>query len=146
MKKYVVFLLGLLLFLGLQPHIAVGHSIRAGFSSRGFVTSSGHPIIVSSGRRQFVSPSVIIITQVLSALFVSLRSPARLSSCHAITSCGTQQSFRSHFSVLVTTSGLSMKPRSSTTCIGFITSPLKRFQLWSSRVARSFFSLATNRF
>ena len=62
MKKYVVFLLGLLFFLGLQSHIAVGHSIRAGFSSRGFVTSSGHPIIVSSGRRQFVSPSVIIIT------------------------------------------------------------------------------------
>ena len=60
MKKYVVFLLGFFFLLTLQPYTAAGHSIRAGFSSRGFVTSSGHPIIVSSGRRQF-SPSVIIV-------------------------------------------------------------------------------------
>ena len=59
MKKYVVFLLGFFFLLTLQPYTAAGHSIRAGFSS-GFVTSSGHPIIVSSGRRQFISPSVII--------------------------------------------------------------------------------------
>jgi hypothetical protein len=61
MKKYVVFLLAFLFLLTLQPNTAAGHSIRAGFSSRGFVTSSGHPIIVSSGRPQFISPSVIII-------------------------------------------------------------------------------------
>ena len=61
MKKYVVFRLAFLFLLTLQPNTAAGHSIRAGFSSRGFVTSSGHPIIVSSGRPQFISPSVIII-------------------------------------------------------------------------------------
>ena len=60
MKKYVVFLQAFLFLLTLQPNTAAGHSIRAGFSSRNFVTSSGHPII-SSGRRQFISPSVIII-------------------------------------------------------------------------------------
>ncbi len=60
MKKYVVFLLAFLFLLTLQPYTAAGHSIRAGFSS-GFVTSTGHPIIVSSGGRQFISPSVIII-------------------------------------------------------------------------------------
>ena len=60
MKKYVVFLLAFLFLLTLQPYTAAGHSIRAGFSSRGFVTNIGRPIIVSSGRRQF-SPSVIII-------------------------------------------------------------------------------------
>jgi len=60
MKKYVVFLLAFLFLLTLQPYTAAGHSIRAGFSS-GFVTSTGHPIIVSSVRRQFISPSVIII-------------------------------------------------------------------------------------
>ena len=61
MKKYVVFLLAFLFLLTLQPYTAAGHSIRAGFSS-GFVTSTGHPIIVSSGGRQFISPSVIIIS------------------------------------------------------------------------------------
>jgi hypothetical protein len=60
MKKYVVFLQAFLFLLTLQPYTAAGHSIRAGFSS-GFVTSTGHPIIVSSGGRQFISPSVIII-------------------------------------------------------------------------------------
>jgi hypothetical protein len=60
MKKYVVFLLAFLFLLMLQPYTAAGHSARAGFSS-GFATSSGHPIIVSSGGRQFISPSVIII-------------------------------------------------------------------------------------
>ena len=60
MKKYVVFLLAFLFLLTLQPYTVAGHSIRAGFSS-GFVTSTGHRIIVSSGGRQFISPSVIII-------------------------------------------------------------------------------------
>jgi hypothetical protein len=61
MKKYVVLLLVFLFLLTLQPNTAAGHSIRAGFSSRGFVASSGHPIIVSSVRQRFISPSVIII-------------------------------------------------------------------------------------
>jgi hypothetical protein len=60
MKKHVVFLLGFFLVLALQPDAAVGHSIR-GFSSGGFVASGGHPTIVSSGRGQFVSPSVIFV-------------------------------------------------------------------------------------
>jgi hypothetical protein len=61
MKNYVVFLLAFVFLLMLQPNTAVGHSIHAGFSSRGLLTSSGRPIIVRSGGRQFISPSVTII-------------------------------------------------------------------------------------
>jgi hypothetical protein len=53
MKKYVVSLLVLASLLLLQTPHAVGHSVRGGFASRGFV--------VRASPRHFVSPSVAIV-------------------------------------------------------------------------------------
>jgi hypothetical protein len=62
MKQYVVFLLAVLVFAIFHAsHAVAGQPSRVGSSPRGFAASTAHPVVLSSGRRQFISPTVIII-------------------------------------------------------------------------------------
>ncbi len=62
MKTYVVFLLAAVIFATFQAsHALAGQPSRVGSSPRGFAASTAHPVMLSSGRRQFISPTVIII-------------------------------------------------------------------------------------